>query len=312
MNKFICLLITSLLCFGCSPAFAEETEPDPAAFYDNVTVNEHSVDAIADEVMSRILEYVETDTEYTVSFQSNVAEIAMTAQTVSSWYEVDFTVPQYEAYQFKGFFADSQLTAPFILGSNELDANATIYLSYEKLPIIQFFDPLGETFEPCYADNILLPVVVAPDGYEFLGWFRDSQGSQAFSEQDEVKDDMTLYACYKYNPMITLVSDFDTFEPFRYSGELVLPDVTHPAGYVFAGWYYDESATRRYNPSDTLTSDVTLYANYVEQGTMSDFFTGLLNSFTEFFADETVQYLVAIVFLVIVFAMLKVWLKYTR
>ena len=150
MNKFITVLITAILCVGCSPAFAEEGV-DTQAYYDNVTVNEDSVNDIADAVMERILEYVDTDVSYTVTFQSNVAEISMAAQTVNSWYEVDFTVPQHEAYEFKGFFADAQLTAPFILGSNELDANATIYLSYEKVPIIQFVDPLGETFEPCYA-----------------------------------------------------------------------------------------------------------------------------------------------------------------
>lgn len=311
MNKFITVLITALLCVGCSPAFAEDGI-DEQAYYDNVTVNQTSVNDIADAVMDRILEYVDTDETYTVTFQSNVAEISMAAQTVESWYEVDFTVPQHEAYEFKGFFADAQLTAPFILGSNELDANATIYLSYEKVPIIQFVDPLGETFTPSYANNIVLPGVVAPEGYEFLGWYRDSEAAQVFNVKDEITDDITLYACYKYNPMITLLSDFDTFEPFRYTDELVLPEVSHPAGYVFAGWYYDESATQRYNPSDTISTDVTLYANYVEQGSMSDFFTTLLDSFTQFFADETVQYLVAIVFLVIVLAMLKVWIKYTR
>lgn len=312
MDKFITLLITALLCCSCSPAFAADEEIETQAFYDNVTVNQSSVDDIADAVMSRILEYVQVDEEYTVTFITNTDEISMAAQTVTSWYEVNFAVPEHEAYEFVGFFADPQYTTPFILGSNELDSNATIYLSYEKVPLINFVDPLGETFTPCYANDINLPVIVPPEGHEFLGWFTDSECSQAFNVQESVIDDISLYAGYKYLPMITPVSEFEELTPYRITDTIELPELNHPAGYVFAGWYYDEAATQRLSPSDTLTDDVTIYANYVEQGTMGDFFTTLLDSFTQFFADESVKYLVSIVFLVIVIAMLRVWIKYTR
>ncbi len=34
-------------------------------------------------------------------------------------------------------------------------------------------------------------------------------------------------------------------------------------GYSFDGWYYDESLINKVNPGDSLSSDVTLYANYI-------------------------------------------------
>lgn len=109
-----------------------------------------------------------------------------------------------------------------------------------------------------------LPVPVA-DGYEFLGWYFDAEGSNPVNPGMKVTSNLTLYARWK-DIRVTV-----SFEPYRkgYKPKDIvvgsIPNdlpVLEEEGYTFGGWYYDDQFTSKANPGDKLTNDTKLYAKW--------------------------------------------------
>lgn len=303
MNVLFALLLAFFI--GCTPVYADEL--DPLATY-TVDVSSYSVNQIAAAVLDEILEYQPDVPTYDVDFVTNVSSISLGSQTVSSWYDIDFTVGDYLGYEFQGFYFDAQHTIPVSIDSGEMNADVTIYVLFERIPKISFVDAFGDTFSDCYATDINLPVIVPPENYTFTGWYYDEAATSIFSVDDEILADLTLYSGYEYHPLVTFHSDFDAFEPVRYTDEFVLPFVPNPAGYVFLGWYYDEAASSKYKDTDVFVDDTDLYAVYVEQATPSEIFGKLLDSLTLLFENDVFKYLIAISFLVLLIGFFRLLL----
>ena len=127
---------------------------------------------------------------------------------------------------------------------------------------------------------------VERSGYVFAGWFCDPE--LTVSANDKTADgDMTLYAGWGHT--VTFVTDGDTYIESvvvldgRFVDLTAIP--THPS-LTFAGWYLDADHTTAFNADSAITSDITLYALFLEIveniSTPSDFLAVGNNRFGEY------------------------------
>ena len=94
-------------------------------------------------------------------------------------------------------------------------------------------------------------------GYTFNGWYLDSDFTQKITSISQTTGNYTLYAKFTpitYNatldfdggivaPTVTFVSDGEVVDTFYFTDESSLKTYYPPVkeGYIFAGWYIDES-----------------------------------------------------------------------
>lgn len=115
------------------------------------------------------------------------------------------------------------------------------------------------------------------DGFKklFRGWYlsKDFSGTVIDLKRQYFCSDATLYA--RWEDAHTLHYDFDNYHPTNQNAEELYKDqpiakgdmLTEPtrpeAGDVaFVGWYKDKARTEKWNFADTVSGDVTLYAEF--------------------------------------------------
>lgn len=116
-------------------------------------------------------------------------------------------------------------------------------------------------------DNISDPV---REGYTFLGWYLNAEGTgSAVTRNSIVNGDHTLYAKWRINTFnVTLNLNYGSNPSVKtvdYGTELSKV-LTEPerTGYAFEGWFTDQKCENPVAPDTKVTSDVTLYAKWIE------------------------------------------------
>ena len=114
------------------------------------------------------------------------------------------------------------------------------------------------------------------EGYEFAGWYADSDCANAYDFAKGVFADVTLYASWVEQAKACVVTVEPNYLGARRYRNIVLRDgdvltaeqmpVIDKIGMEVEGWYTDEACTQRYNFNEKVNSDFTLYANYKFDG----------------------------------------------
>ncbi len=113
-----------------------------------------------------------------------------------------------------------------------------------------------------------LPVPVRP-GYTFEGWYSSPDLSAAFTKDDKVTENVTLYAKWSQETR-TVRYNTGTDEPIEpevlvYGEAFGVPKMRQTKeGYRFDGWYTDSAMTQPFEGTDALEQDLTLYAKWTE------------------------------------------------
>lgn len=116
--------------------------------------------------------------------------------------------------------------------------------------------------------SLTLPTPPEREGYTFDGWFTDNE---LFSNEIEnnyvIVSDKILYAKWSPNQYnISFISNGGNYIApiiYTYDDIIILPNAPIKEDYLFGGWYYDSSFTNKLNVAINLTSDITLYADWV-------------------------------------------------
>ena len=135
------------------------------------------------------------------------------------------------------------------------------------------------SFSLSYGQELTLPTPTKT-GYTFNGWFT-ADGTQITSGAWSYTSDVTAIASWSvttnnitFNDSFfgaTITYDYNyagstpTIVTVANGGILTYPEIPAREGYVFTGWYTDNSCTTRYTFSDTITSNLTLYAGWTAQ-----------------------------------------------
>ena len=242
---------------------------------------------------------------YTISFDTGFDDYSIESQR-----STDFVVPSgvaYEGYIFEGWYLDDTLTTAYT-ADYEFVADTTLYAKWTKRNVVSFvtgFDDL--VIDDQYADEFVLPDPPTYDGYIFGGWYLDSDYSAAYTSDYGFSSDTVLYA--KWDPVYTVsfVTGFDdlTVED-QTTDNLSIPTLSYD-GYVFGGWFLDGDFSVSYSSSYIFTGDTTLYAKWVESGTMAFFASSVFSSFSTLFTAEPILYLLSLMGLALIIGILKSW-----
>jgi uncharacterized repeat protein (TIGR02543 family) len=198
----------------------------------------------------------------------------------------DATAPTKPGFIFDGYYdgvdgEGSQYYSAAMVSTRQWDklVSTTLYAKWILIHTVSFDcqdeSAISSVEDVAYGDTITEPIFPIKDGFGIAGWYRESSciNQWAFAS-DTVTEDMTLYA--KWILMHTV--SFDSQEGSTVSSvENVFHEatITEPAdptrcGYSFGGWYQESSCVNQWTfASDTVTSDMTLYAKWILIHTVS-------------------------------------------
>lgn len=107
--------------------------------------------------------------------------------------------------------------------------------------------------------------VTSKSGYVFAGWYLDQVMTTQASFPLTVTEDMTLYAKWiKSVYTVTFHSNGGSFVAAKETDELQTAPSTNRSGYLFEGWYMDNTLTVPAKFPLTVDKDMTLYAKWLK------------------------------------------------
>ncbi|MBV7362904.1 InlB B-repeat-containing protein [Actinomycetaceae bacterium TAE3-ERU4] len=206
-----------------------------------------------------------------VSFDKNGKGEDVPAKTGNAGEAMELPVPTADGWVFKGWFTNSELTAPVAVPYVPT-ADATLYAKWEKATVQVTFNKNGHGEDVSsqtgkFGEEMKLPKP-AETGWVFKGWFTNSELTAPVAVPYVPTADATLYA--KWERAEVKVS-FDTRGHSNgvpavsgKAGELVnLPTPTED-GWIFKGWFLDQNLTNKVPAEYKPLVNATLYAKWVE------------------------------------------------
>ncbi len=182
-----------------------------------------------------------------------------------------------DGYVFKGWFKDLEGTIPFEFDSI-IDSNLTIYAGWNKLLDVTFNTQggsliTGVTLEK--GQKVTEPInSPAKDGFEFVGWYKDENGSEVFDFGQTISNNTTIYAFYKNIFTVSFDSRGGTSlnDAKVTDGNLVAKPTTNPTReasaegdvWSFLGWFSDEEATSFFDFNSPIKGNTTIYAGWTK------------------------------------------------
>ena len=133
----------------------------------------------------------------------------------------------------------------------------------------------NQTEETAIGDNINLSKAASREGYAFVGWNTDKNAKTGMTEYKMPDQDITVYAIFSKTLTVTYqkntnvastgkTSDNCNIFNHETSCQVTLPSITPNTGYVQDGWYNGQTKIGNVSDKYTITSDVTLTANAIE------------------------------------------------
>ena len=185
--------------------------------------------------------------------------------------------PYKDGYKFIGWYSNRSCTDKFDF-STAVKEDITLYAGWELIYYTVTFDTMGGVELSPKATNINLDykigeVIPARTYYEFGGWYRDKALANKFYFDEQIIEDITLYA--KWTPIDVIVNLVDT-DGTTLKNELgqditsvttnveknfLLSDVPVPAktGYTFVGWKYNGEKIDHTTKEFVLKSNAEAY-----------------------------------------------------
>ena len=122
-------------------------------------------------------------------------------------------------------------------------------------------------------------------GYTFGGWYMDSTVQNPFDFNTGISSDITLYARWIESPSYTVTFDLNyanainQIEPQQVVKEECATKPADPAreGYIFGGWFMDSTVQKPFDFNTGISSDITLYARWVENENYDELAEKFLN-----------------------------------
>jgi uncharacterized repeat protein (TIGR02543 family) len=262
-----------------APGYRAAKPEDPAkagSLFDGWYMNEVLSTAWnfnSDTVNKDMTLYAKWKPAYTVTFESNGGSEAE-AQTVGPGDKVAKPVdPAKDGYLFDGWYKEAALTNIWDFSSDTVSADMTLYAKW-KITYTVSFDSTGgseaEAQTVGSGNKVTAPANPAKDGYLFDGWYKEAALTNIWDfSSDTVSAAVTLYAKWKIAYTVTFEGNNggQAVTQTVGSGDRVIkPANPGRTGYFFDNWYKDAALDTPWDfPSDTVSTDITLYAKWWTQ-----------------------------------------------
>jgi uncharacterized repeat protein (TIGR02543 family) len=210
---------------------------------------------------------------YNVDFDLNGAPgTPPPTQSVGSGYNpTAVTPPIWTNYNFLGWSPSQYAAAGNPAEYYTITQNTTLYAIWEyTLYNVNYNTNGGNTISATLDVNALPNPLPTPTktGYNFLGWYYDSEYTTLAVAGTAIDNDVTLYAKWQLQqePTYTITYDTTGGEPIaqQYNMRALPSQLPIPIyeGYAFQGWYYDSEYTTLAVAGTAITANVTLYAKW--------------------------------------------------
>ena len=220
------------------------------------------------------LDFLLSDELYTVTYENY--DIGQKPSNLEEVIELPDELPQLKqkGYEFLGWYYDET----FILEAlpNDLIIKDTIlYACWAKEYYTLKFNNNGKGDTVSNKTEIYkipqLPVL-SEEGYEFGGWYYDTQLTKPATENEEIFNDTTLYAKWTFIENTIYVYHYTGSNTqmikTSYGKEIQLPSAPIREGYEFIGWNTKEDGTgKSYKPGEKVTElstgkDISIYGQW--------------------------------------------------
>ena len=207
-----------------------------------------------------------------ITFSVRFEGVAMDVQTVRYNQRVSVPpAPRKEGHVFTGWYQDATFQTLFNFQQG-ITQNTVIHARFESLQLrVQF---VGATIpqQLITAQELAVrPSDPQRAGHSFEGFYADAQMTQPFDFTRPIQTNTTIYVkwrIHQFNVQFNTDVPGLNFNPqtVDYGFRPVLPG-SHQLikeGHTFEGWYLNASKTQRFSGSTVITSETTLYANWLE------------------------------------------------
>lgn len=126
-----------------------------------------------------------------------------------------------------------------------------------------FADQTIEHGKPIETDKLTIPIV---EGYTFGGWYADEAHKTKFDFNTPITGNTTVYAKWTANDyevrFITEHGDPPASQNVKYNGTADDPGTLSAEGYTFIGWYADETYKTKFDFTQPIKRNTTVYAKW--------------------------------------------------
>ena len=184
----------------------------------------------------------------------------------------DLPTASRDGYDFNGWYTSSS-GGSAVSSSTTVDSNTTFYAHWTKIVYYTVkFNPNGGSVSKTSVSvkggsSIGSMPTPTRDGYTFDGWFTQASGGAQKTSSSTVNSDMTLYAHWTPNIVITYNANGGSVSPssvtIKQGGSISsLPTPTR-TDYFFDGWYTAASGGNNVTTSTTFSAKTTIYAHWI-------------------------------------------------
>ena len=206
--------------------------------------------------------------QYTITFDSNDGTdiVPITQDYNSNVVKPDD--PTLIGYTFSGWFIDEELIESYNFDKMPA-SDITVYAKWTINQYTITFNSNGTELAPItqdYDTTVAEPLEPTRVGYTFSGWYEDQTLVTEYIFTSMPASDITVYAKWIIN-QYTITFDLNggtDLAPITqdYNSYVMYPDIPTKDGYVFDGWYNDESLSTEYVIKSIAPYDITLYAKW--------------------------------------------------
>ena len=240
-----------------------------------------------------------TKNKYTISFNSNGGSAV---NKITAKYKNKITEPEHPTkigHIFEGWYEDEKLTKPYVFSTMPAK-NLVLYAKWIKEEyIINLNSNGGSNIEPIkcyYQDKIEEIASPTKTGYVFDGWYTDNELTNKFNFDNEITNNMTLYAKWTKNKYTisfnsnggTAVDSIINF----YENAVIEPKQPTRVGYTFVGWYEDDLLTKPYVFSTMPAKNIILYAKWAKNKYVINFNSNggtLINEINAYYEEKVIE-----------------------
>jgi uncharacterized repeat protein (TIGR02543 family) len=229
---------------------------------------------------------------FTVTFNKNGGDTEASPRSrevVSGLLVTAPAAPGRTGYTFTGWYKEADCINIWDFAADTVSADITLYAKWDiSQYTVDFHTDGGSAVNPItnvtHNSTITEPAAPTKAGFTFGGWYKDADCINVWDfATDTVSANTTLYAKWETIPGIDYFTvTFDKnggdteASPHSHTvvaGGLVTAPENAPTktGYTFGGWYTEAACENVWNfATDTVSADITLYANWVEVPVVPD------------------------------------------
>jgi uncharacterized repeat protein (TIGR02543 family) len=212
---------------------------------------------------------------YTITFNSNGGSSVSDIEEATELPD-PLPIPTKSGYTFGGWYYDDDFTTQ-AYAEDELEDDVTLYAKWILNTYTITYNSNGGSNIPQTSDATQLPnplPIPTRTGYYFQGWFYDSDFTNEALAGDSLTSDVTLYAMWtQYNRIFFNTNGGNTI-PTIITTDIIPDNLPIPErnNDIFIGWYYDESLSDPVESNDIISSNITLYASWIDYDGIVEYF----------------------------------------